>query len=127
MPHLTPRSLSSRPLLQRAKKVREQTLRACTRSVQLVEHAVMTLQRVLASRDSRALARVGLSAPGWLQDIVEMPLKPWMLLELAEEFHQLAKQSALPEVGAALHALGFRYRALAAGFDSTVVASRRLH
>lgn len=56
-----------------------------------------------------------------------LPLTPARLLELAEEFRVLARNSDTPESRAAFEGLVFRYTALAAGYDDVSAGSRRLH
>jgi hypothetical protein len=56
-----------------------------------------------------------------------LPLTPPRLLELAEEFRDLARKAETPESRAAFEHLVFRYTALAAGYDDTQVGSRMLH
>jgi hypothetical protein len=59
--------------------------------------------------------------------VAALPLTPPRLLELAEEFRDLAASAATPETKAAFENLVLRYMALAAGFDSERVGSQRLH
>jgi hypothetical protein len=56
-----------------------------------------------------------------------LPLTPPRLLELAEEFRDLARKADTPESRAAFEHLVFRYTALAAGYDVTQAGSRMLH
>jgi hypothetical protein len=56
-----------------------------------------------------------------------LPLTPPKLLELAEEFRNLANASPTPAGRAAFKELMMRYTALAAGYDSEQAGSRMLH
>ncbi len=125
-------------LLERAREVREHSLRLRARSVQLVARALETQQTVMRGFERIAAARAerqrmkaavasGAKARGRVETIRPLPLTPSMLMELAQEFRLLADRAATPHGRAALHGLAFRYTALAAGFDTRAMPSRMMH
>ena len=125
-------------LIRRASTVRRDSVRICARSATLIERCRATMgtaaavqERALVVRaekrqieEFRMPQRLG---RGWLESVPPLPLKPPMLLELADEFRVLADRADSPDRWAAFHALAFRYTALAAGYDTEQTSSRMLH
>ncbi len=91
--------------------------------VRASEVQVATLQS--RSQFPRRVTRPRLVRP--TNRVEPLPLTPPRLLELAEEFRDLARKAETPESRAAFEHLVFRYTALAAGFDDTRAGSRMLH
>ncbi len=129
---------TSGALLRQALETRQNAHRICTRSAELITQALVVQQatipilaRLAAARAERRRERVrrGSAAGFWIwnKSAVPLPLRPPMLLKLADEFRLLGEGAMAPEVKAAFHGLALRYTALAGGFDTRAMTSRRLH
>ncbi len=128
----------SEALILQARQARESAIRASARSMELIARALVVRQSVMSGLHKIAEARAarirmlaGPAAPSrlsrWVDTIVPLPLTAPMLREIADEFRQLADRAPSPEVTVAFHGLALRYTALAAGYDSEAIGSRRLH
>jgi hypothetical protein len=128
-------------LLQRAAATSLNSARIIAHSIELIAHSVSLLQKAAhacARKNSVTVdsvrARIGRTSPVALAGTaarndraILLPLTPPRLLELVEEFRELAAHATTPESKAAFEDLVFRYTALAAGYDDQQVGSRMMH
>jgi hypothetical protein len=135
MPFL-PQSVSTQ--IQRAHAARLASGRIAARSAQLVASALASVRNAIQSYDRAVAIQAKWDAPprlgvtpaaawAWADWVRPLPLTPPRLLEIAQEFRHLAEHAATPEVSEAFHGLAFRYTAMAGGFDTEAMPSRRLH
>jgi hypothetical protein len=124
--------------IQRAHAARLASGRIAARSAQLVASALAIVQNAIRSYDRAVTIREKWDVPSrlgvtptaawaWAERVRPLPLTPPRLLEIAQEFRLMAEQAATPEVSEAFHGLAFRYTAMAGGFDTEAMPSRRLH
>jgi hypothetical protein len=128
-------------LLRRAAETSLTSARLIAQSMELITRSVALLQKAALAGERRSLHRlqvlrttVGTARPaprattvGTIDRALLLPLTAPRLLELAEEFRDLATTATTPESRAAFEDLVFRYMALAAGYDDQRVGSRMMH
>jgi hypothetical protein len=111
-----------------------QSIRLIACSVELMQKSARTYERKYVGKVEALRARTHFRRPapfaamaGSVERAILLPLTPARLLEVAEEFRDLAATAATPESRAAFEDLVFRYTALAAGYDDGQVGSRMMH
>src|SRR5690348_1883367 len=106
-------------LVERARMLRLDACRIRNRSVALMTQRLTIMRASAIAHEQFAAVRVArlrwqrLTQGCWIGNIRPLPLDPPKLLELADEFRQLAARAATLASSTAFHHLAFRYTALA--------------
>jgi hypothetical protein len=125
--HSAALSSTTARIIARSAELVARTITASQAAALACEEASRLRAEIRRARLESALRGAGSRA---LQQVAQMEgllLTPTMLREIAVEFAALASTAATPEARWAFRSLEFRYIALAAGFDTRCIGSRRLH